>query len=61
MTKELERAIQEIVDLTNDDDYICCKMHETPAGSEWCRLNCGDRTAPDFVCCKEWLFNHWTK
>lgn len=58
---ELERVIQEIVDLTKEDAYICDRMHETHHGSEWCRLNCGDRTAPDFVCCKEWLFNHWKK
>lgn len=59
MTKELERAIQTIVDLTEDDDFICEMMHETSEGSEWCRMNCGERTSPDFVCCKEWIFNHW--
>lgn len=59
MKTELKHALQTIVDLTKDDDFICEKMSMTTAGSEWCRLNCGSRCGPDIRCCKEWIFNHY--
>lgn len=55
----LARAIQVILDLTEDTDYVCEQMHETFEGSEWCRENCGDNVCPTHKCCREWIFRHW--
>ena len=55
----LARAIQVILDLTEDTDYVCEMMHETFEGSEWCRENCGENISPNHKCCREWLCRHW--
>lgn len=55
----LARAVQVILDLTEDTDFVCEQMNSTWDGVQWCGAHCEKKDCPDHECCKEWLLRHW--